>query len=176
MQQHLQEALAAEFPFLYRGPYMEEQRQQWGNICDLYGAFGLDVGDGWYQLLRDMCAEITSAYEAEGTPVDIVVDQVKEKFGTLRFYYHHEGQDIKIHALDSLSTGVSLRFWPGASELQKEVARIIAAYEEKSGHICEVCGQPGSLRTDLSWMLTLCEEHYLPRKPEARKKKGEGLP
>jgi len=92
------------------------------------------------------------------------VDQVKKKFGTLRFYYHHEGQEIAIHAFDCLSSGPSLRIRPDRSGLHQKVAEIVDKYEERSAHICEVCGQPGDLRTDLDWVLTLCDEHYRPKK------------
>lgn len=159
MREKLERALAEEFPFMRPGLPLEEQQKR-GGIDDLYGAFGLDCGSGWYQLIREMCAEITSAYEVAGELVDIVVDQVKEKFGTLRFYYHHKDQPIAIHAFDSLSGGGSLRIRPGGSELHQKVAGIVAKYEELSGHVCEHCGAPGSLRTDLRWMLTLCDEHY----------------
>lgn len=58
--------------------------------------------------------------------------QVKEKFGGLRFY---------VGAVPD-----------GAYEL-------IDKAENDSYHICEVCGQPGELRNDRSWLLTLCDEH-----------------
>ena len=41
----------------------------------------------WYEVIRGLCLDITKVYGKTGLPVDIV-DQVKEKFGTLRFYYH----------------------------------------------------------------------------------------
>lgn len=162
MTTEFEKALAEEFPFMRRGLSLEEQREK-GRIDDLYGAFGLDCNNGWYQLIRDMCTEITAAYKAESRPVDIVVDQVKEKFGTLRFYYHHEGRPITIHAFDNLSDGHSLRIRPGGSEIHQKVAEIVDKYEEMSGHVCEVCGAPGELRTDLRWILTLCDEHYQKR-------------
>ena len=30
----------------------------------------------------------------------------------------------------------------------------------KSSTICDVCGKQGSLRADLPWMKTLCDDHY----------------
>jgi len=57
MQTHLEEAISEQFPFMRQRLSIGEQETQWGGIRDLYGAFGLDVGDGWYQL----CAEITAA-------------------------------------------------------------------------------------------------------------------
>ncbi len=165
MQEHLQEALADEFPFMRRGLSVYEQKEKDGFVGDLYGAFGLDVGDGWYQLIRDMCGEIVAVYEAKGAAVDLVVDQVKEKYGTLCFYYHHhKDQNTPIHASDGLPVGSSPRLPPGASDLRQKVARIVDKYEEKSAHVCELCGEPGSLREDLDWMLTLCDAHYRARK------------
>lgn len=63
---------------------------------------------------------------------DKKVTQVKEKFGGLRFY---------------IQTG------------NEQIWDIIQEYEEKSLHICEVCGKEGSLRTDRNWITTLCDEH-----------------
>ena len=164
MKEQLEKALADEFPFLRRGLTKEEQMAQLGGIYDLYGAFGLDIGNGWFQIIHDMCAEITKVYQTEGEEVDLVVDQVKEKFGTLRFYYHPKGHDVIFHAFDFLDGGPSLQVRPGTSNLYQKVAEIVKKYEEMSGHVCEVCGKPGSLRNDLRWVLTLCEEHY--RRPK----------
>lgn len=59
--------------------------------------------------------------------------QIKEKFGGLRFYL---------------------------SEYNDELSKIIDFYERESVKICEVCGQKGEKRTDISWYKTLCDEHY----------------
>lgn len=91
MRDELEMKIAEKFPFMRRGKHFGEQREE-GRIHDLYGAFGCSVRDGWYEVIRGLCRDITEAYEKAGRPIDIVVDQVKEKFGTLRFYYHFEGQ------------------------------------------------------------------------------------
>jgi hypothetical protein len=61
----------------------------------------------------------------------VVATQVKEKFGTLRFYY--EGGDETIHGMVSMA-------------------------ESMSSVMCETCGAPGELR-GLIWRYTSCEEH-----------------
>lgn len=61
----------------------------------------------------------------------VVATQIKEKFGTLRFYY--QGGDDYIRGLDSMAEAMSAR-------------------------ICEDCGKPGK-RTKGGWVRTLCEEH-----------------
>ena len=93
MRDELELKLAEEFPFMQQKKTLQEQKTE-GRISDLYSAFGCEVGDGWYELLHDMCSEIMEAYQKAGEPVNLVVDQVKEKFGTLRFYYHFEGQPL----------------------------------------------------------------------------------
>lgn len=155
MKQELEERLAQEFPFMRRKNGYDEQ----GMVRDLYGAFGCECGDGWFELLRELCAEITSVYEQEGMPVDLVVMQVKEKFATLRFYYHREGRNPGLQALDFLG-GPSLRLRPNQSELDRKISDVVSKYEEKSGTVCERCGKSGSVRTDLRWLLTLCDDCY----------------
>lgn len=61
----------------------------------------------------------------------VVAVQVKEKFGTLRFYY--DGGDDYID---------------GA----------VAMAEMMSSVTCEVCGKPGK-SNDTGWIRTVCEEH-----------------
>lgn len=58
--------------------------------------------------------------------------QVKEKLGTLRFY-----TDL----------------------YNEEISKLIREACDKSSVICEVCGNPGSLRTD-GWWETLCNKCY----------------
>ncbi len=50
--------------------------------------WGLDVGDGWYCLIDNMCRELTEL--EKDWDVSVIADQLKEKYGTLRFYHHIE--------------------------------------------------------------------------------------
>ena len=158
MKRELEEKLAKEFEFMHRGKNYDEQMVSDGFVADLYGAYGCEHGDGWYELLRGLCLEITEAYQKHGQPIDIVVNQVKEKFGTLRFYYHFDDNPQSIHAMDFMGTG-SVRFEPGSTDLHKEIASIVRKYEEKSDCVCEKCGEPGFLRKNLH-VATLCDSCY----------------
>lgn len=120
MTAHLEDALASEFPFM----------------SDIL----IDCGDGWYQLIQEMCGEIARAHEAVGKPVDIVFYQIKEKYGQLRVY---------------------------CCSRNCRIEDILDRYEEKSACVCDVCGRPGHLRTDLRWHQALCEEHYEQKKARA---------
>lgn len=51
--------------------------------------WGLECGNGWYELIDALCAQIDRHLQAcfdEGDRFNVKVVQVKEKFGTLRFY------------------------------------------------------------------------------------------
>ena len=89
-------------------------------------AFGCECGNGWYNILNELF-EALSKYD------DIILAQVKEKFGGLRVYIHGAPVDVS-----------------------KEVHKLIDNAEEKSFTVCEMCGKEGTLRGD-GWMVTLCE-------------------
>jgi|688.fasta_scaffold804091_1 hypothetical protein len=97
--------------------------------------YGCETGDGWFQLVYQLCDTISSYVKHEkeqGRDVAVKVLQVKEKFGGLRFYI--EGGDD---------------FVRGAIELA----------ENLSTHICETTGRPGQLcRKPSGWFVTLCSE------------------
>ena len=63
--------------------------------------------------------------------VQVVATQVKEKYGTLRFYYNR-GDEF--------------------------VSGLVAMAEAMSGVTCEICGTPGKPRGG-RWIRTLCDEH-----------------
>jgi hypothetical protein len=94
--------------------------------------WGFECGDGWYDILDHLCGAISQyTYDAD----DLYVDQIKEKFGRLRFYLSRE--DDVIHGMITLA-------------------------EYMSGHTCEMCGERGQLRTG-SWLVTLCDMHHQAR-------------
>lgn len=88
-----------------------------------------DVGSGWFDILDNLCAVLQEATQHPDGPVQAA--QVKEKFGTLRFYA-----------------------WPCTDEHRA----MIRLAEALSGSTCEYCGQQGKLRNDHAWLKTLCDE------------------
>ena len=127
MKQEFDEYLCSVYPklFVNRNKPMTETAMCWGFSC----------GDGWFQILNQLCQNIQHHLDWKnrgGEFVDqVVVDQVKEKFGTLRFYYH--GGDDYISGLVSMA-------------------------ESMSGITCETCGKPGT-QTSGGWIKTACVEH-----------------
>jgi len=102
------------FPSLYAG---HTQPPSESLMC-----FGFECGDGWFQLIWDLSEKL----EAEG----IVAVQVKEKFGSLRFYTDTD-TDAAYAAIEEAS--------------------------EKSSKTCELCGAPGEISYRGYWLKALCE-------------------
>ena len=142
MRGELEEKLAAEFPFMRKSKTFGQQMND-GKINDLYSAFGCECGDGWYEVLRGLCSEVTEVFAEAGAEPLIIVDQVKEKYGGLRFYYH-------LSAQEGMPEGFA-----------KKIDDVVEKWGDSAETVCEECGKPGKLRNDLGWIQTLCDEHYL---------------
>jgi len=126
-----------------------------------YGGFA--VGEGWWPMLETLCGIIQKHIDNtnnrraslleknefnQAIPDEVpqvVVEQIKEKFGSLRFYY--QGGDEFIHGAVWLA-------------------------ESMSGQLCEECGAPGE-RGGNGWISTLCKTHRTER--EERKLLKEGF-
>jgi hypothetical protein len=96
------------------------------------------IGEGWWPIIESLCANIQSHTDwwnknRETRPVveQVVVEQIKEKFGGLRFYY--QGGDDQISGMVRMA-------------------------EAWAGHTCEECGAPGTLGS-WRWSKTLCPTH-----------------
>ena len=89
------------------------------------GCFDFSFGEGWDELVEQLTHQIIAR------DPNIRIDQVKEKFGTLRYY---------------------------VDRATPEVRALIDAAETASESVCERCGEPGTLRRR-GWMATLCDLH-----------------
>ena len=89
--------------------------------------------DGWNNLIADLSDKLEALIEEldpEFKP-EIYATQIKEKYGTLRFYMSTSTDDMD---------------------------ELIHLAEEKSAKICEVCGGAGITRKGV-WIQTLCDDH-----------------
>ena len=92
--------------------------------------FGFDHGNGWFDLEWRLCEDL----EKLGVGPGYKLFQVKEKFGTLRWYATDDGSAVDYDVYH---------------------ARVREA-ERESAKTCEACGQPGKLR-DGGWVHTYCD-------------------
>ena len=70
--------------------------------------WGCDCGDGWLNLIDDLCEKLQSQTDKHGAP-QLEALQVKEKFGGLRFYVR--GSNDAQHALIGMAEVLSTRTW-----------------------------------------------------------------
>ena len=145
MREELEMKLAQKYSFMRR----TESGAHWGVECD--------CGDGWFEILDSLCGEIAVTYKAAGQPADIVVEWIKEKYGTLCFCYSFTNQLCTCHAIDFMGQG-SIHLHPGEASLHEKIAKIVDKWEDESATVCEKCGKPGELRTDRYWIQTLCDD------------------
>jgi hypothetical protein len=118
MSPELEKKLIEKYPTLYN------QQHFWGFEC----------GDGWYNIIDHLSSAITTYTNqvTEFNVFNVVVSQVKEKFGGLRFY---------------------------ADNTDRVVDGMIWLAEHMSENTCETCGNRGEMRGG-SWLVTLCDKHH----------------
>lgn len=126
-----------------------------------YGGFA--IGTGWWPIVESLCGQIDSYTKwrnntrqallkdnphnlsiPEEVP-QVIVEQIKEKFGGLRFYY--QGGDDFIRGLETMA-------------------------EVWANHTCEECGKPGTRRSG-GWVQTLCDEHEAERQARYKRHNNE---
>lgn len=93
MKKELQEKLFNEFPNIF----FDRNK----SIMETCMCWGIDCGDGWYNLIRDLCLKIKKLDKKR----IIKAVQVKEKFGELRFYtnYYIDKIDKEINKAEQKS-------------------------------------------------------------------------
>ena len=137
MKRELEDKLAAEFPFMHRQAGLE----------GLYGEYGYEFDDGWFEVIRGLCSDIVATYNKAGLPIDFVVSQAKEKFGELRFYYYVGNNAFKIQPASD-------------STVYTELRRIVEKWQDISATVCIKCGAPGVIRRDIGWVQPMCDTHH----------------
>ena len=121
MNTKLEKKLYKKYPKIFR-----QRKLPMSQTCICWG---LECGDGWYFLIDHLCGLLQWDIDRnEHEQIEAV--QVKEKFGTLRFYTN------------------------GADEKQDGM---ISFAEDLSGYICEECGSTDKVTQTKGWIITLCK-------------------
>ena len=108
-----------------------------GSIQETCMSWGFECGSGWFDIIDTLCKAIqhhvdwkTRSMSAEERECfQVTTDQVKEKFGGLRFYY--SGGDEEIRGMVDMAELMSYK-------------------------ICELCGSPGIKRSS-GWIFVRCD-------------------
>ena len=114
MSPELQEQLYKDYPKIF---IQKDQPMSLTCMC-----WGIDTGNGWYNIINQLCKSIQWHIDhnlnknEDPEVIQVEATQVKEKYGTLRFYYL--GGNEYINGLISMA-------------------------ESMSAVTCETCGSPG---------------------------------
>lgn len=104
------------------------------------------VGEGWSPL-------VNTFYDAAEPLGYIIVDQVKEKFGSLRIYFGHYCAEVE-ESFDHVESEDA----PMCEHDLNALYKLSDDLERKSAHTCEACGQEGKLTAEPhGWIKCLCE-------------------
>jgi len=145
MRDQLDQQLCEKYPLIFADRHK--------NMMETAMCWGFECGDGWYQILDSLCGQIQhhidwtlknhrfaaewneknpdKARELPEICPQVVAEQVKEKFGGLRFYYRG-GDDV--------------------------VDGMVRMAESWAANTCEECGSIGKTRYG-GWHRTLCDHH-----------------
>jgi len=132
MNQELEIELVKKYPKILR--------DYKGDPMQTCMAWGLEADSGWYELL-DKCMEKLQYFcdicSKDGREVQVVANQIKEKYSTLRFY-------VSVY---------------GASSIENDIVDdIISEAESASARTCEITGKHGEPCKQGGWYKTLCYE------------------
>jgi len=141
MREELDRRLVEKYPKIFANRF--------GDMKTTAMCWGFEHGDGWYNIIDQLCNNIQHHIDwnnerraslLESNPHELTIPeempqvvavQVKEKFGTLRFYY--DGGDDFVDGMSRMA-------------------------ESLSAVTCEDCGAPGTVRGP-GWYRTLCDAH-----------------
>lgn len=154
------EGFMSRFPILFqhRKLSMQETCMCWGIECP----------KGWWHILDQLCTvlEFHNMEFKDKYGIAIVADQVKEKFGTLRFYYtirdvNKDGVVVDACAEDTRIADEENRRRIAIDYLEMLADKYIAEAEDLTYNTCARCGVPLDEKNRVetkNWITYICKE------------------
>jgi len=132
MKKELQDKIFKKYPKIFK-----QKDLPMSQTCMCWG---LECGDGWYKLIDILCSNLQWNTDRNKYP-QVEAVQVKEKFGTLRFYYS---------------------ILPSEEEYRENHCGVhegmISMVEYLSAFVCEFCGSTEEITQTKGWISTLCKK------------------
>ena len=154
------EDFMSRFPILFqhRNLSMQETCMCWGIECPR----------GWYNILEQLCTvlEFHNMEFTKNHGIAIIADQVKEKFGTLRFYYtirdvDKDGIVVESHEEETRNADEENRRRIAYDYLDMLASKYIVEAEDFTFNTCARCGVPlekdNKVETQ-GWLTYICKE------------------
>lgn len=160
MRKELDEALCAKYPLIFKD---RNANMQVTAMC-----WGLECGDGWYNIIDVLCGLLTSDYRQAQSRYDSIKDKVdqpqwegskkiiaKEQIDEAKAKLYEE--TVKVPTASQVKEKFGgLRFYVDGANCEHH--NYISFAESMSYRTCETCGSPGKTYTD-GWHSTLCDIH-----------------
>lgn len=160
MDEKLEIQLVKDYPSIYRDYY--------GDMSYTCMCWGFACGNGWFHIINNLSEQITKVEKKY--KIEVIADQVKEKFGGLIFYYHIINNDKPWEPSDFWFRNLMFNkklikqywainnirkiFWKTTEE---KISHLVDKAETLSYKTCEVCSKPGTLESK-GWASTLCDD------------------
>ena len=139
--------LETRFPYMFQGKHL-----------------GIGICKGWFPIFSKLCQEIDILLGEDKQGFHWV--QVKEKFGSARFYWDLDGTETPLR-IDILTPNGPLLFatkptggdqTPDNTQLVEQISELAITAESATARVCAACGEPGT-RHSQEYFLTLCSPH-----------------
>ena len=154
--------LQARYPYQFKDPEL-----------------GVSMAKGWVAVFARLCADVDRVLGQDKRGFHW--SQVKEKFGSARFYFQFEGRKPDLRLDIQMPGGVLSQVMPFErrtrtdqdlrfEQVKTEIQRLAMLAEVATKRVCLVCGKEASQDAGTGYVLVLCPEH------RAQRQQPEGLP
>jgi hypothetical protein len=159
MKRELDEALCAKYPLIFKD---RNASMQVTAMC-----WGLECGNGWYNIIDTLCGLLTSDYRSAKSRYDHLLETgvgnilygaktvTQEALDEAKAKLDEETLKVPVAVQVKEKFG-GLRFYVQAAT--DKHYNFISFAENMSYRTCEDCGAPGKTYTD-GWHTTLCDIH-----------------
>lgn len=133
-------------------------------------SFGIECDNGWMDIIDNICNFLNNNKWSTGTNLTnkdgklvfvkyeyptVIFDQIKEKFGTLRIYYHIDIPEFNEYTEISENRFSILKI---NNNIDDYVKGAVGFAEFLSSITCEVTGKPGKVRSKNGWLKAVCDD------------------
>ncbi len=154
--------LQARYPYQFKDPEL-----------------GISMAKGWVVVFAQLCSDVDQVLGQDKRGFHW--SQVKEKFGSARFYFQFTGRQPDLRLDIHMPGGVLSQVLPFDRQIRNEQDRsfeqvkaeihgLAIQAEKATRHACLVCGKEGSQDIGNGYVLVLCPDH------RAQRRQPEGLP
>ncbi len=109
-------------------------------------AWGIECPDSWYNELKDLTIKLEKLNNQYKDLIQVVAEQVKEKYGSLHFYY-----DI-VTIKDNIKQEI-------INDISQKCNEYIENAEENLWNVCYICGEIAT-QTSNGWIERYCDNCF----------------